>query len=128
MPECKAIYRSMRDAVRYKRNKTRGKSGDSADDMHIDESSKEGGDSNDYLSFLTPTSSRFPRKTTVLGGARSETPTSTASSQQTLDGPTEEDIADEQAYDPFNTEEDSNNSSAYSFVRISFNLFRILVQ
>lgn len=112
--ECKVIYKSMRDAHRYRQKKIAGKSGDSGDEMHIDESSKDGGDSNDFLSFLTPTSSRFPRKTMVMGAA-TETMTTPESSQHSYN-PLEED----RDTNPFNNDDDSS-ASVYSFVCILFN-------
>lgn len=70
---CKAIYKSIQDSLRCKRKKIGGKSGDSGDETNADDSSKTGddGDSNDYLAFLSPTSTKFPRKTITLDAAAS---------------------------------------------------------
>lgn len=67
--ECKIMYKSIRDAVRYRQKKVSGKSGDSGDDIDIDAQNSRDPDL-DSFAFLTPTSSKFPRKTAVLGGAQ----------------------------------------------------------
>lgn len=72
MNDCKSIYRTLRDAVRYMKNKSKisGKSGDSggeenpaeADEGKDTEESHEG-DLKDSLSFLLQSAaSRYPRK------------------------------------------------------------------
>lgn len=62
------MYKSIRDAVRYRQKKVSGKSGDSGDEIDIDAQNSRDPDL-DSFAFLTPTSSKFPRKTAVLGGA-----------------------------------------------------------
>lgn len=114
----------MRDALRYKRKKIKGKSGDSGDEMHVDETSKDGADSNDYLSFLTPTTSKFSRKTMVMGAATPPS-TLTESNLQVFNEPTDDEIAHEQATDLFTANDDSS-ASVYSFVSTFLNcLFKI---
>lgn len=109
--ECKVLYKSMRDALRYKRKQIAGKSGDSGDEI-TGETTKDGDESNDFLAFLTPTSSRFPRKTMVMGaGTEPTAPSASASSQNTFD-----DFNPDQEYDPVC--DDESRSSVYSFVSI----------
>lgn len=70
VPECKKIYKSLRDSARYRRKKMFvGKSGDSGDDEEKsdgkeDDSSSQSGSS---FAFLSSTQSRNPRKTKTLG-------------------------------------------------------------
>lgn len=52
--ECKRMYKSIRDAVRYRRKKIPGKSGDSGDENMIDDSNDDW-ELKEALSFLTPT-------------------------------------------------------------------------
>lgn len=69
----------MRDAIRYRQKRISGKSGDSGDDVAIDESSQDAWNMEDSLAFLAPTAFRFPRKTTILGGLDTETETPSTS-------------------------------------------------
>lgn len=108
--ECKKMYRSMRDAVRYRRNKIPGKSGDSGGE-NVDDDEVDNWELKDALSFLTPTSSKFSRKTTVLGAGQSTSPEF---------DPLEDELARERESNPFELDEHSNQSSVYSYVRISF--------
>lgn len=83
--DCKVLFKSIRDSLRYRQKKISGKSGDSGGDEMNEEMAGNDNDVDDALSFLASTSSKFPRKTMVLGGAtntaslaRSQTPTSSA--------------------------------------------------
>lgn len=73
--DCKTMYKSIRDSVRYRQKKVGGKSGDSGDESAFEEPA---GDTylNDAFAFLMPTPSKFPRKTMILGGAASSAGTS----------------------------------------------------
>lgn len=73
--ECKALYKSLRDAHRYRRNKLSGKSGDSGDDTWNDDSESTNSDGFLSHSFLLPTASKFARKTLTFGGAPTATTT-----------------------------------------------------
>lgn len=89
----------MRDALRYRQKQKRlvGKSGDSGDEMANvstnDESTQDAWELKDALSFLVPTSSKFQRKTTVLGAVASNAGPSSAFD------PIEEDRAADEAYE-----------------------------
>lgn len=106
--ECKALYKSIQDSLRYKRKKIAGKSGDSGDEMHVDETSN---DSNDYLAFLTPTSSKFPRKTLVMGAANSK---------QSPDNPDLDELYGTSLLNHFDQDDTSQTSAStvYSYVSI----------
>ncbi|XP_055918302.1 uncharacterized protein LOC129950384 [Eupeodes corollae] len=69
--DCRAIYKSIRDSLRHKHKKVCGKSGDSGDEMFFGETGCS--ELNDALAFLTPTSSKFPRSTIIMGGTEEET-------------------------------------------------------
>lgn len=72
----------MRDAYRYQRQKRiGGKSGDSGDEVSID-GADDVWELKDALTFLAPTSFRFPRKTIVLGGS-TDTPETSLSQART---------------------------------------------
>lgn len=111
--ECKVLYKSMRDALRYQqKKKTVAKSGDSGgEDAADDELSREDCELKDALSFLTPTSSKFPRKTTVIGAG-------TSSLSSTVDSP----ILDDEERDAqvFDCDDSSMASSTYSYVSALF--------
>lgn len=103
------MYKSIRDAVRYRQKKVTGKSGDSGDD-ECDEAPND--ESNDAFAFLTPTSQKFPRKTTVMGGAaetsKVETPkakTFKDKDESTMDIPTDDANA-----------KDNDSSTVYAYV------------
>lgn len=68
--ECKKMYKSLRDAARYQqKKKIGGKSGDSGDELGLDEENVDERASvlDDGLACLTPTATRIPRKTTSFG-------------------------------------------------------------
>lgn len=107
----------MKDSVRYKRKRIQGKSGDSGDE-NVDETTNDGDESNDFLSFLIPSSTRFPRKTMTIGaGADFTTPRTVTSSQQSDDAY----IAQEDARWPHELDDDSSRSTVYSFVSCKSN-------
>lgn len=70
MSDCKKLYKSLRDAARYKRKKTvNGKSGDSGDeqsDMETDDCEAALLDGENFA-FLATTASKHPRLTKSLG-------------------------------------------------------------
>lgn len=118
--DCKVMYKSMRDAKRYRDKKIGGKSGDSGDENLTDDTSQDNWELKDALSFLTPTSSRFARKTMVMGGGAS-----TESSPSTFN-PIEEDESHDRSLDKllFESEnEPSSQSSVYSFVSNFYRLY-----
>lgn len=105
----------MRDAVRYKRKKITGKSGDSGDETAV-ETFKSGDDSNDVFAFLTQTSSRYPRDTIKMGaGVDFTTTRSIATSQNSQSDMPEEDDRWPHEYD-----DESSKSTVYSYVSILF--------
>lgn len=113
--DCKKIYRSCRDAVRYRQKKITGKSGDSGDENMNDDSIADDWELKESLSFLTPTSSRFARKTMVIGAGQPD--------ESTFD-PLEDDLARERVNDPFRRQNDqSSQDSVYSYVSILFYFF-----
>lgn len=125
VPVCKALYKSIRDAARYRQRKIGGKSGDSGDEAIDDETASVSGIDND-LAFLMPTADRFPRDTITIGGAinsvsrNSNESTKTmgkkskaSSSSQTLNTSGEEDL-----FKIFDGDNDQSNSSVYSYVSI----------
>lgn len=67
--ECKTLYKSIRDAARYRQKKAAGKSGDSGDEALNDDSENTSSEVSDSFAFLLPTSSKFPRKTLTFGGS-----------------------------------------------------------
>lgn len=102
----------MRDALRYQQKKIGGKSGDSGDEMLTDEVSYDDGDMKNALAFLTPTASKFPRQTTVLGGD-TETPTTSFTHART----STKTITDEDSPKfPPDFADDASNSTVYSYV------------
>lgn len=80
--------------------------------MHVDESSKgygdDSNDSNDSFAFLLPTSSKFPRKTMVMGGGTSS---QALNSSQILDDPI---VEDQDALTNLSNQDDSSQTSAFS--------------
>lgn len=107
----------MRDALRYKRKKIVGKSGDSGGETPMDETntSKDGSESMDYLSFLTPTSSRFPRKTIVMGAETEGTSVALVQPSDLL----EDTIRHDRETNPFCEDADDSSASVYSFASVS---------
>lgn len=107
------MYKSMRDAIRYRQKKTVGKSGDSGGEDLNDDATQDDWTLKDALSFLTPTSSRFARKTMVMGGGEL-----TKASTSTFD-PAQEDEDHDRLQKKLLFEIDDDNSeqsSVYSFV------------
>lgn len=109
------MYKSMRDALRYQNKRISGKSGDSGDEISIDETSKDDSEFKDALSFLGPTATRFPRKVIVLGGS-----TETPNANLTLADTSINDIPEEDTQllrlDP---DDEASGSTVYSYVCIS---------
>lgn len=103
------MYKSIPDSTRYRQKKIAGKSGDSGDEMMNDDSTKDDSDLQNSWAFLTPTSSRFPRTTTVMGAGTSTTMT-----------PIEEDEAHDRATNPFLIDDQSSPTFVYSYVSILF--------
>lgn len=90
----------MKDALRYRKKRMGGKSGDSGDDLSIDEIADD--PELNAFAFLLPTSSRFPRETTVLGGSagapndrftKARTPTNVTTDEDSTKFPFDEDDA-----------------------------------
>lgn len=109
----------MKDSVRYKRKKIKGKSGDSADEIANDDTSKDGDESNDLFAFLTPTSSWVPRQTITLGATEDLTTTQASTSNQRSNGDGLPDEDTRWPHEFFDDEESkSSKSSVYSFVSI----------
>lgn len=104
--ECKIIYKSIRDSLRYQQKKVILKSGDSGDEANSDDQTKRDVDL-DSFAFLTPTSAKFPRKTIVLGGAAKPTATSTA-----ISTPSATEVND---WTPDDESESNSNASVYSY-------------
>lgn len=77
----------------------------------------------DALAFLEPTSFRFPRKTTVLGGSN-ETPSTSFSQARTSTAKTATTEDDEWQKNPFELDDEASGSTVYSFVCI----FQILLE
>lgn len=102
--ECKIIYKSIRDSLRYQQKKVILKSGDSGDEANSDDQTKKDVDL-DSFAFLTPTSTKFPRKTIVLGGAAKPTATSTSTASAT-------EVND---WTPDDESESNSNASVYSY-------------
>lgn len=108
----------MRDAARYKRNKGSGKSGDSGGET--DELDKSQDSSQDDYPFLTPTSSKYPRKTTSFGGS--------SSSKNSLTQAVDQDDWVHDDNGPGWLDDDSNSSSSvYSHVSILLSIGTSLV-
>lgn len=63
------MYKSMRDALRYRQKKITGKSGDSGNDEMFDDMAEGDTETDDYLAFLSPTRQKFPRTTMSIGAA-----------------------------------------------------------
>lgn len=80
--DCKKLYKSVRDSVRYKQKKIAGKSGDSGDDTLTDEPTANSSGELSSFAFLLPTASKFPRKTSTLGGAAATVQKDDASAMQ----------------------------------------------
>lgn len=80
------MYKSIRDALRYRQKKITGKSGDSGDELMDDETqSNKSKDSKllDSLAFLTPTTSKFSRQT--IGGTDEAVSVTSANSDTEMD-------------------------------------------
>lgn len=109
----------MKDSVRYKLKKIKGKSGDSGDEIANDDTSKDGDESNDLFAFLTPTSSRLPRQTITMGVTEDLTTTQASASNQKIirDGLPDEDTRWPHEFVD-DEESKSSKSSVYSFVSI----------
>lgn len=101
----------MRDALRYRQKRIGGKSGDSGDDQAVDEE-QDDWELKDALAFLAPTSFRFPRKTTVLGGSAEAATSSFTQARSSVNATTDEDSSKL----PFDLEDEVSNSSVYSYV------------
>lgn len=63
------MYKSMRDALRYRQKKITGKSDDSGNDEMFDNMAEGDTENDDYLAFLSPTRQKFPRTTMSIGAA-----------------------------------------------------------
>lgn len=114
MDECKKMYKSMRDALRYRKKRISGKSGDSGDDVSIDESSKDDWDMKDALSFLAPTASKFPRQVIVLGGSTETPNVNFTPDDGTPDDRIPED--DDPPKFPNDPDDEASGSTVYSYV------------
>lgn len=112
----KQIYRSMRDALRYKRKKITGKFGDSGNETAV-ETSKSGDDWNDVFAFLAQTSSRYPRNTIKMGAGVDFTTTRSIASIQN----SKNDMLEEDDRWPHEYDDESSKSAVYSYVSILFN-------
>lgn len=108
----------MRDALRYQSKRISGKSGDSGDDVSIEETSKEDSEFKDALSFLGPTATQFPRKVIVLGGS-TDTPNENADTSTN-------DIPEEPPFLRFDPDDEASGSTVYSYVCISIVIFGYL--
>lgn len=102
----------MRDALRYRQKRISGKSGDSGDDVSIDELTQDDWDMSKALAFLSPTASKFPRQTTVLGGS-SGTP---ASSFTQIRTPTKSMTDEDSPKIPVDFDDEASGSTVYSYV------------
>lgn len=117
MDDCKALYKSIQDSQRYKRKRIQGKSGDSGNEMSLDETSKGGDDSKDCFAFLTPTSSKFPRTTMSMGAG--------SSSKLTYDP--EMDDSNTNSFDPDDSSQTSGSSVySYSVSIVLYNIYLTL--
>lgn len=135
---CKTVYRKMRDAARYRKNKHTGKSGDSAGEDNFEDTPERSHDSSsmDDYPFLTPNSSKYPRKTLSFGGssstiARSDSGSSKLSMADAYGGGNDDDIAPEWVHDSSSPgvpmePESKTASSVYSYVSISIILLDFL--
>lgn len=106
--------------MRYQRKKSATKSGDSGGENNDDDDEDKGNDelnsakefSLDDYPFLSPTSAKFPRKTTTIGGSSS---TKTRKSTESQDVHYDDDDSWED-YINSRTESLSPSSSVYSYV------------
>lgn len=114
----------MRDAVRYRQRRIGGKSGDSGDEMPIDDS-QDDWEMKDALSFLIPTSFRFPRNTIVLGGSTSAS-TSTSTNFTEARTPSKAITDDDLSKKASDLDDDASNASVYSYVLILYSIFEIV--
>lgn len=121
--ECKQVYRKIQDAVRYQRKKVATKSGDSGEDNIDDDDEHKGNDelnsskefSLDDYPFLSPTSAKFPRKTTTIGGSTSTKKRKSTESQAVHD----DQMPEEESWEDFirsRSESISPSSSVYLYV------------
>lgn len=139
--ECKTLYKSIRDAARYRQKKAAGKSGDSGDEALNDDSENTSSEVSDSFAFLLPTSSKFPRKTLTFGGSIHGTsddksidsgratisPNSSRNDDMYTDEELKKVIADEEKYNAFIDENDCSSPSVYSYVSQMFLCFFICV-
>lgn len=125
--ECKNVYRKILDAVRYQRKKNATKSGDSGgeniDDDDRDKKNEELNSSKEFslddYPLLSPTSSKFPRRTTTIGGSSSMQTRKPTESQDVQHDDTHTPDDDHNSWEDFinsRTESISSSSSVYSYV------------
>lgn len=117
--ECKVLYKSIRDALRYRQKKIGGKSGDSGGELENDEAINDDWEFKDSLAFLTPTTSRHPRQTITLGAGNDHSKDPTDPKQKPYN-PLLED-SDNIAFE-FDEATESSVSSVYSYVSMLFNI------
>lgn len=109
--------------MRYQRKKSSTKSGDSGEENIDDDDEDKGNDelnrskefSLDDYPFLSPTSAKFPRKTTTIGGTSSTQTRKSTEFQAVHDDYTHDDDSWED-YINSRTESISPSSSVYSYV------------
>lgn len=122
--DCKALYRKIRDAARYQRKKTTGKSGDSGDEGCDDEPNNSRGSAIDDYPFLSPTSSKHPRKTATYGGSSSVKPLQSDSESAKLS------TAEYNQYDDYSRppwlDDEETSGSVYSYVSIFIQIYLCL--
>lgn len=108
--------------MRYQRKKIATKSGDSGgddddDDQRNDELNSSKEFSLDAYPFLSPTSAKFPRKTTAIGGSSTSSSTKTRKSTESQGGYDEREDESWEDYINARTESTSpSSSSVYSYV------------